>query len=73
MMDTYICSHFGHFSSTCRYVQPKETPLEDLIKFIVVALKGTLRTAKIEAKRFCYTLLVSLLKIPPVFGWWWWG
>ena len=31
---------FWPFFPTCRYVQPKETLLEDLTKFIVVAVKG---------------------------------
>ena len=35
-------------------------PLEDLIKFRVVASKRILRAAKMEAKRFSYTLFVSL-------------
>ena len=44
---------------TVRYEPPKETALDHLTKFRVVVPKHILRAAKMEAKRFPYTFLVS--------------
>ena len=44
---------------TVRYEPPKETALDHLPKFKVVVPKHILKAAKMEAKRFPYTFLVS--------------